>query len=632
MCGIAGIANLATGEPVDPAQLERMCAVLAHRGPDGSGQIIDGPVGLGHRRLSIVDTSGGGQPLTNEDGSVMLVANGEIYDHLRHRAVLEAAGHRYRTHSDSETLLHLWEEHGIEALQQVRGMFAFALWDRRRSTLLLARDRLGIKPLYWAVRNGSVFFASEIKALLAAGVEAAFDESVLPEFLSFRFVAGERTMFRGIRKLLPGRALVWTTGSLPRVVRWWSPPETQPEDGADLAEEALVVRAGLEEAVASHRMSDVPLGVFLSGGIDSTAIAALAARAMPGLPTFSVGVEGADETFFARLAAKALGTEHHEVRVGPREIFHELPRLTWHEDEPIAFPSSIPLYFVSQLARRYVKVVLTGEGADELFLGYRRYKLAAWNDRLARAFPFAGRSPRRALERLSASLPPGMRRVMERSFLLRSSDPRELVFDSTALFPVSMQRDLFVDPSRPDADDPYATAMSIWRTTRGNVMEKLSRVDLETYLVELLMKQDQMSMAASLESRVPFLDHPLVERALAIRTRHRVGKRVLRRAVADLVPPEILTRPKKGFPVPIGEWLRDGRAGTLCDLLESPRALSRGLFRPQAISRLLAEHRSGSADHGERLWLLAALESWQRVFIDRESVPQEQAPLRTGTA
>jgi asparagine synthase (glutamine-hydrolysing) len=631
MCGIAGIVNLNPHEAVDEALVKRMRDTLRHRGPDGEGLWAEGPVGLGHRRLAIVDPAGGQQPMSNEDGSCWLVCNGEIYNHAALRAGLEARGHRYRTGSDNETILHLYEEEGERAVERLQGMFAFALWDRSRRRLLLARDRLGIKPLYYALTDGELIFASEIKAILASGhIRPAFNEGVLPEFLASRFVAGPETFFRGVRKLLPGRTLSWSleTGLAER--RYWRLPMESDDDAAGLEERARGLRERLTEAVRSHLMSDVPLGLFLSGGIDSSALAALMAPMVrEPIRTFSVGFAepGANELPYARLMALAVGAEHREVVVSPDEFFEALPRLLWHEDEPIAFTSSIPLHFVSRLAQEHVKVVLTGEGADELFLGYNRYRVTAWNQRLGAAWDAGAPTPlRRAARALVDRLPRRLRRYAERSFLALPSGARGLFFENFAVFPTWMQRELLADPGVADPGrlgaDPYAEALRCYEEGSGGVLDRMGRSDLQTYLVELLMKQDQMSMAASVESRVPFLDHALVEHVAAMPARFKVSgwrtKLVLREAVRDLVPRAILARRKMGFPVPVGSWLRGRFRPLVEEFVLSPRAVRRGFFHPAALQRLAAEHRAGQRDHGDRLWLLLNLELWQRIFLDGE--------------
>ena len=637
MCGIVGIVKLNRRDTVEEARLKRMRDVLRHRGPDGEGLWIEGPVGLGMRRLAIVDVLGGRQPMANEDGTVWIVYNGEVYNHAGLRPGLEQRGHCYRTRSDTETILHLYEEEGEHCVEQLQGMFAFALWDRKRGRLLLARDRLGIKPLYYAWTEHELVFASEIKAILAGGsVRPALNEAIVPEFLATGFVAGEETFFRGVRKLLPGRTLSWSCADGPRQRRYWRVPDTS-ADGAPrtLAACGREVRAWLAEAVRSHLMSDVPLGLFLSGGMDSSGLAALMAPMVKEpIRTFAVGFSDpeANELAYARLAARAVGAEHRERVVAPAEFFDALPQLVWHEDEPIRFPSSVPLYFVSRLAREHVKVVLTGEGADELFLGYDRYWVTAWNERLGRLYwALSPRTLRASVRQLAQRLPRRMRRYAARTFVAREPDPRNLFFENFAIFPVALQPELLSDPELLTARDPYAERLHAYEETTGGTLERMSHADLQTYLVELLMKQDQMSMAASVESRVPYLDHTLVERVTAIPARFKLRgwqtKAVLRAALHDVVPREIQTRRKMGFPVPVSRWFRDRFWPVVHEFVLGPRALGRGLFQGAFLRRLAEEHRAGTWDHGLRLWLLVNLEIWQRIFADGEDVAAVMRPV-----
>jgi asparagine synthase (glutamine-hydrolysing) len=628
MCGIAGIVMFDPRARVDEARLRRMCDAIRHRGPDDGGLRIAGQAGLGHRRLSIVDVASGHQPMANEDDTVWITFNGEIYNHADIRPSLEAAGHRYQTRCDTETIVHLYEESAESCVQRLRGMFAFGIWDAARKRLLLARDRLGIKPLYYAVLADQLLFASEIKAILAAGgVTPRLDETILPEFLANRFVSGEHTFFRGIRKLLPGRTLSWSAqdGLVER--RYWQLPAPALDgDGAPLDERAAELRDRLRETVRSHLMSDVPLGLFLSGGLDSSGIAALMAPlASHAIRTFSVGFSDreANELYFARLAAEAVGAEHSEIVVSPQQFFGALPKLVWHEDEPIAFTSSVPLYFVSRLAQEHVKVVLTGEGADELFLGYNWYRVTAWNERFGRAYsrlapPALRRHIRESIHRLPAS----WRRYARRSFLALEPGLRSLRYENFAVFSEQAQRSLLVDPALVAAADPYGIQLRLAAEVGGGPLAAMGYSDLQTYLVELLMKQDQMSMAASIESRVPFLDHVLVEHAMSIPVRYKVAGRqtklVLRRALGDLVPEEILKRSKMGFPVPLSRWLRGPFWPLVDELVLGARSVARGIFKKAALARLADEHRTGLADHGDRLWLLLNFEIWQRVFIDGE--------------
>jgi asparagine synthase (glutamine-hydrolysing) len=625
MCGIAGIVARDPGSRVDRCRLARMRDALTHRGPDGSGLLVDGPVGLAHTRLAIVDVARGEQPMSNETEDVWVVFNGEIYNHADLRPGLQAKGHCYRTRCDTETIVHLYEERGDAAVEQLRGMFAFAVWDRPRQRLLLARDRLGIKPLYYRIRDGELLFASEIKALLAAdGERAEFNEAVLPEFLSTRFVSGEETFFRGVRKLLPGHVLLWTPGKESRPRRYWQLPDPAPRSMPAATSPDL--RERLETAVASHLMSDVPLGVFLSGGIDSSALAALATRAT-GAPvqTFAVGFAEAEanELPYARMVANHIGAEHREVTVTPDTFLDALPHAVWHEDEPMAFTSSVPLFALARLARQHVKVVLTGEGADELFLGYNRYRVTRWNSRLGQPYWAAvpGRA-RRAIRKAVSTLPAPLARVARRSFVGLEPGLRGVYHENFAVFPLSAQERLLRRRDLLDDRDPYATQAAYFDEAAGGLLDRIGRAELQSYLHELLMKQDQMSMAASIESRVPFLDDRLVEHVVAMPERVKLPgwetKGLLRAAVRDLLPAPILTRRKMGFPVPLGGWLRGRFAPVVDEFVLGARAAARGYFDPAALRQLVAEHGSGRATHTDALWLLINLEIWHRLFVDGE--------------
>ncbi len=627
MCGIAGILHFDSSSHVDAARLRRMRDVLTHRGPDDEGLLIDGPVGLAHRRLSIIDVAAGHQPMCNEDGTVWVVYNGEIYNHAALRPALEASGHRYRTRSDTETILHLYEEKGERLVEDLHGMFAFAIWDRPRRRLLLARDRLGIKPLYFAITETELLFGSEIKAVLASGaIRPAFDADTLPEFLATGFLSGDATFFRSVRKLLPAHVAVWSEAEGLQQRRYWQLPAPRSGEVAPTDLDPSDMRGRLESAVRSHLMSDVPLGVFLSGGIDSSALAALVAReANAPIQTFSVGFDDreADELPYARLAAEHIGSQHRDVRVSPGEFFESLPTLLWHEDEPIAFPSSIPLYFVARLARDHVKVVLTGEGADELFLGYNRYRVTRWNARLGT--PYWSLAPARVRSTVRDTLdalPPSIGRLARRSFLALEPGIRHLYLENFAVFNVPLQSRLLRDDGLLARHDPYTTTLPYYDDAPGDLVDRLTRGDLQTYLHELLMKQDQMSMAASIESRVPFLDDALVEHVASMPAGVKLPawktKILLRAAVRDLVPPAILTRRKLGFPVPLARWFGGAFRPVVDEFVLGPRAQARGVFDPEALRHLADEHASGRASHADRLWLLINLEIWNRIFCDGE--------------
>jgi len=638
MCGICGVAlSPRSSRLLDARLLKRMRDTMTHRGPDDLGLFLDQGVGLAHRRLSIVDIAGGHQPMHADDGSLHLVYNGEVYNHQALRASLECRGHRYRTRSDTETVLRLYQEYGPPAVHQLRGMFAFAIWDSRRRELFLARDRLGVKPLYYVhTEDGSLYFASEIKALLATGATTpALNWAELPDYLANHATSGANTLFAGVRRLLPGQTLHWHEGQI-RIAQYWdlnfgACSDEWRSEGHIVAE----FRERLREAVRLRLMADVPLGVFLSGGIDSTSIAALMTELVgENIKTFAVAFAEpeANELGFARAVAEQYRTDHHEVVVTPEQFFTVLPRLIWHEDEPLAHPSSVPLYFVSELASRHVKVVLTGEGSDELLAGYARYSktllnlaLGAMYDRMTPRL--LRRAVRHTIERLDVGFT--MRCKLSRSFLCLDTGLESIYLDNFAVFSRSALRNLLTSETqaRVGTADPYRVARAYLSHVDGEaVLNRLLYLDCKTYLHELLMKQDQMSMAASIESRVPFLDHPLVEFVAGLPTRMKLRgwrtKHVLRECMRGLVPAPILTRRKMGFPVPVGAWLR-GPFHTVADeYVIGERATARGLFNPESLRRLVEEHRSGRVDHSEQLWALLNLELWQRTFLDGEQLPK----------
>lgn len=637
MCGICGIAvPTKLNRRVNEAQLVTMRDAIAHRGPDGAGVWLDGAIGLGHRRLSIVDLGTGQQPMTNEDGTVWLTFNGEIYNHQELRPTLEARGHSYHSSSDTETVIHLYEEFGLAGVEQLRGMFAYAIWDARQRQLVISRDRLGIKPLYYALKeDGTLYFASEIKALVEArAVTPELNHNALADYTANRYTSGEETLFRGVKRLLPGHTLVWRDGKI-KIERYWDLSFTKPNE--QLSEKEYIKRFGelFRECVESHLMADVPLGMFLSGGIDSSAIAAVMSKMVQEpIKTFSVAFAepDANELVYARQVAQAFKTDHHEIVVSPEQFFAHLPALVYQEDEPIAHPSSVPLYFVSELARKHVKVVLTGEGADELLAGYNKYRVALYNLRLGRNYERLTPAFLRSLVSKQIKNLPGAsraRRILQRTFLCLPAEIKDVYFDNFAVYSPTMQQQLFTAETYEQMQvyDPYRTSLAyIEESDAESLLDQLLAADLKTYLHELLMKQDQMSMAASLESRVPFLDHKLVEFAThlpeAMKLRGWTTKYVLREAMRDVLPQEILTRKKMGFPVPIESWFRGSFRSILDEYVLSERALDRGIFNAPYVRELVARHTAGE-NHAERLWMLVNFEIWQRRFFDGESVSVE---------
>jgi asparagine synthase (glutamine-hydrolysing) len=645
MCGIAGIIQFGDDALVDGAVVRRMCRTIAHRGPDDEGFYVEGRVGLGMRRLSIIDLKTGHQPITNEDESVWLVYNGEIYNHRAVRQDLIQRGHVFRTQSDTETIVHAYEEYGRDCVQHLRGMFAFALWDSRHQHLFAARDRLGIKPFYYRRSAGIFLFGSEIKAILAhPEVRAEFNPSVLPEYLAFGYLSGPETFFAGIHKLMPGHTLELDAGGALRIEPYWDLTTSSAPSSRGERYYVQGYRERLEQAVNSHLMSDVPLGVFLSGGVDSSAVAALMTRIRKAsVETFSVGYaeEAHSELPYARQVAAHLHSIHHEVRVSRQDFFDALPRLIWHEDEPIVWPSSVSLYFVARLARERVTVVLTGEGADETLAGYTRYAFTLKNAALDRAYrtlaPRALRNGIRSFVAESSVLSATLRRKLEHTFLARDGESwASFYFDNFfSAFSARDQAGLLAgaDSGR-HLGDAYRQVLDYWERSTGSLLQRLLYTDIKTYLVELLMKQDNMSMAASIESRVPFLDHELVEFATGIPADLQVsglaGKTILKKAVEDLLPHSILYRPKLGFPTPWSQWLAGPGFDAIEELLNEPRSMNRGWFRQDAVQRLFREHRARYRDHYDRIWRLLNLELWFRVMIEGE--PHNAGWIGAGTA
>jgi asparagine synthase (glutamine-hydrolysing) len=635
MCGIAGILEFGRDARASAGALREMCCVISHRGPDDEGFYTDGPLGIGMRRLSIVDVAGGHQPISNEDGTLWIVFNGEIYNHLALREQLIARGHRYSTRSDTETVIHLFEEYGADCVQHLRGMFAFAIWNRNTRTLFIARDRLGIKPLYYKLTQERLLFGSEIKALLAhGGIRPEINRPMLPEYLAFGYLSGAESFYAGIGKLLPGHAMTIAPTGKPEIRRYWDLDASKPYESRDESYYVQSYRELLEGAVQSHLMSDVPLGVFLSGGVDSSAVAALMTklRREP-VETFSVGYaeQAQSELPFAQTVADHIHSRHHEVLVSEQDFFGALPHLIWHEDEPIVWPSSVSLYFVAKLARERVTVVLTGEGADETLAGYTRYAFTLKNASMDRAYrsvmPSFLRRGLRNMVATSSLLGATARRKLEHTFLAKDGNSwASFYFDNFfSAFGEVEQRGLLTEAFAREASPStaYKDVLDYWNHSSGEMLQRLLYTDIKTYLVELLMKQDNMSMAASIESRVPFLDHVLVEFATRIPREVQIqglaGKRILKKAVQDLLPHSILYRQKMGFPTPWSGWLAGPRLEAIRAMLLEPRSLDRGYFRREAVEKLFNEHQAQHRDNADRIWRLLNLEWWHRVCLEGES-------------
>ena len=640
MCGIAGFVTIAPASGWE-ATLVRMTDAIRHRGPDDSGYYHDQWAHLGHRRLSIIDAAGGHQPMSNAARTHWITYNGEVFNHADLRPALEVAGHRYISHSDTETVLHAYEQHGQGSLQHFRGMFAYAIWDSQRQRLFCARDRLGIKPFYY-FWDGRVFaFASEIKALLEhPAISPELEVELVPEMLAFGYSSDDRTLYRHIRKLMPGHFLrldLAEPAPAPKIESYWDVPAPVPESHPDqywIAE----TRRRLEETVRTRLMSDVPLGMFLSGGLDSSAIAALVKRSTSGpVKTFAVGYQEQQfsELSYAAQVARAIGAEHHETVVSMDDFFSTLPQLLWHEDEPIAWPSSVSLYFASKLAASHeVKVVLTGEGSDEMFGGYERYRWNLLNQSGAAAYRLVPAPLRRWVRSQVASSPllsAALRRKLGHSFLGRAANFESLFLDNFyCAFSAAEQATLLSTAPR----GVYQAYLQFWNSRRGvPALARMLYADQKTYLVELLMKQDQMSMACSVESRVPFLDHTFVEFSTRIpdrlKIRGRTQKYVLKKAVQDLLPHDIIYRKKMGFPTPLCDWLLDARAEPLYAAILSRDGLLASLLDMREVSALIDRHRSGFEDATDRIWRLLNLQLWGDMFLTgrKNAASQEPASL-----
>ena len=620
MCGIAGIYRL-DGAPVERDLLRRMSSALAHRGPDGEGLYLDGSAGLGHRRLSIIDLAGGAQPIANEDRTVWVICNGEVYNFRELRADLLARGHRFATGSDSETIVHLYEERGEDCVRDLNGMFAFALWDSPRRRLLLARDRLGKKPLYYTHRPGSALaFGSELKAVLAdPEVSRAIDLEALDRYLSLLYVPAPQTIFRDVKKLPAGHLLVADARGV-RIREYWDVrfAEGRRRPTREYADE---LRDLLGRAVSDRLVSDVPLGAFLSGGLDSSTVVAL----MAGLSdrpvvTASVGFRESehDERPSARLVARQFGCDARESEV-TAEIQDLLPKLVWHFDEPFADPSAVPTFYVSKVAREHVTVALSGDGGDELFAGYARHFWDRWEARARHVARPAGAV--RAIARWWPATMRGKNALLHLGMTPGDACVRK---HSADLFRDEAKRSLYSEEMAGITArfDPFAIHRAFY--ARCDARDPLSRslyVDLKTYLAdEILVKVDRMSMVHGLEVRAPFLDHRVVEFVAALpaglKLRGRTTKFILREAMRPILPGAVLAKPKHGFTAPISRWLRHELRELVEDLLFDPRAEHRGWFNPRTVKQLWADHHEGVRDAGYQLWLLLILELWCRAFVD----------------
>jgi len=625
MCGIAGIYNYATEEPVDGTTLRRMTDLLTHRGPDDDGFYVEGPVGLGHRRLSIIDVAGGRQPIFNEDGTIAIVFNGEIYNYLDLRRIVEARGHRLKTKSDTETIVHLYEDFGEACVTMLRGMFAFALWDARDRKLLLARDRVGKKPLYYADCGGSFTFGSELKAVIEnAGVPRVMDAEAVADYFSFQYIPAPKTIFRRVRKLRAGHYLVVTPQSISDH-EYWDIDFSQQEMRSEDEWRGLLLEA-FQESVDLRLVGEAPLGAFLSSGVDSSAVAAMMSYVADGpVVTASVGFKGEkhSETPDARAFAERIGSKHHE-RIVEADVAGVIEKLAWHYDEPFADSSAIPAYYVSQAARQFVTVALSGDGGDENFIGYRRYVFDAIENRVRDYAPGALRRP--LFGALAAVYPKAD--WLPRSFRAKATlknlslDPAEGYYNSVYGAMANQRDRLLGSDARAvlNGYDPFEVFLEHYKRPRNaDPVTRAQYVDIKTYLTDdILTKVDRASMAVSLEARCPLLDHQLMELAARIpsnfKLRGREGKYIFKRAMAALLPPEVLSRPKQGFVAPVAVWLRKDLRQFAGDVLFDEAANDDWLDRT-GVTRLWKDHQSGIRDYSRPLWAALMFRMWQRNFM-----------------
>ena len=625
MCGIAGIVSAQSGDRIDAETIHRMCQSIVHRGPDDEGLFVKDGTGLGMRRLSIIDVAGGHQPVFNEDKSIWIVFNGEIYNFAELRPELESRGHRFSTHSDTEVIVHLYEEMGAECVQKLRGMFAFALYDQREKRLLLARDRFGKKPLHYALDGGRLYFGSEIKAILAVAPELAkVNQEALLQYMYFGYIPDPATAFTPIQKLPPGHLLEFEKGQI-RLRKYWDLPRYgthEPRSEEECLEE---LEWRLAEAVRMRLISEVPLGALLSGGTDSSTVVALMARASSSpVKTFTIGFKHDDfnESHYARIVAQRFGTDHHELILEPN-VVETVETLTRSLEEPFGDSSMLPTYYVSCMARQHVTVALAGDGGDEVFAGYDRYGIHA-RRRIFEHVPDA--VWRWYREYLYPRLPEAMH---GRKFAYNVSLPwRERYVDGVSFLPAfEREMPLLSDEFRAQVsgfENPQNILFRYFeQAPADDPVSQMLYVDTKTYMTaDILTKVDRMSMAASLEVRAPILDHVFVEWATGLppewKLRGRKQKYILTKLAERVgVPKEALYRRKQGFALPLVHWIRNELKDLLMTVLLEPRTLQRGYFNPEGVRRLLEEHFSGRRVHSQRIWRLLMFEMWHRNFLEK---------------
>ena len=622
MCGIAGILKLEKGNPARPELLEGMLRTIIHRGPDEDGSLVDNELAMGMRRLSIIDLADGKQPIQNEDGRYSVVFNGEIYNYIELRRDLESRGHKFRTNSDTEVIIHLFEEHGEGCVEYLRGMFGIAVWDHQQRELVIFRDRLGIKPLYYVQEQGNqLAFASEIKSLLTLpDVNAEIDHAALNEHLSLKYVPAPRTLFKGIHSLPPGHLMRIRDGQI-EIRKYWDLSFAKKQSFSSEAECVDALLEKLRESVKLRLRSDVPFGAFLSGGLDSSTIVALMSEQldMP-VNTFSAGFSGADgqdELPYARQVAQQFNCNHHEVLVGASEFTGMADKVMWHLEQPIADQATVATHMVAALAREHVKMVLTGEGGDELFAGYARY-VGEQHSSKTNWIP----RPLRGLMRTAIAKLPGLRRQKIALHALLQNDEAARFSNWFPMFNGDMKEKVLSDSLKSLSTNSVESFEKHLKTSDAKTaLERMLYVDTKTWLPDyLLLRGDKLTMANSIEGRVPLLDHEVVEFACGLPDEMKLNgstrKYLLKKVAERLIPKEIIYRKKQGFPIPIERWLRSEAKEMMRDLLSPQILADRGLFDPRVVAKLMDRHESGYADHSTELWGLMSIEIWQKQFVD----------------
>jgi len=627
MCGICGKLNFEQGVAVNPALIRAMMDAIRHRGPDDEGLHVQSEVGLGFRRLSIIDLSNGHQPLSNEDGTIWIVFNGEIYNYRELREFLLTKGHIFKTQTDTEVIVHLYEELGPECLQKLRGMFAFAIWDENAKTLFLARDRVGIKPLYYSLSNKQLVFASEIKAILT---DPIVGRSLAPEmidrFLTFLYVPGQETLLQSIRKLAPGHYLLIRNGRT-ELRQYWDLQFVKPSHSPSLAEAELELSSLLSETVEQHMIADVPVGVLLSGGVDSTAVLSCAVeRTSQQISSYTVGFSGsgiADERPYAKLAAESFGSHHHDMSISAADFSEFLPKYVWHMEEPVCEPPAIAMYYVSKFARSHVKVLLSGEGGDEAFAGYNNYRSIVWMERLKQICPPLNGPLSWGLNQLNslahsetlAKYGPLIASHFPQYYYSRTSTP--YCYSGNGIGEL-YSTDFLQGVDKEFTIGPLLKLFSA--VTHEDVLNQMLYIDTKTWLPDdLLIKADKMTMANSLELRVPLLDHRFLEFAASLPTHYKLKgftlKYIWKKALSKRVPAMILKRKKAGFPVPYESWLRNECRDTVRSILTDRRTTQRGYFRKGSVETLLNANRERGT-YSKEIFSLVTLELWHRMFHD----------------